>query len=126
MVSAKIPPRAIEVRRIELESKVSNDLVKLFLVDKEEKHEATLSQSTLEVGMKIIADLTFEEHILEIPALKSIFILNDKQIFITDISNFTYEFFLDDRYTEIINIKRYPTNKNSMFDYLSKHRANAY
>ena len=126
MVSVQIPPRAVKVRRIELESKINNDLVKLFLVDKEEQYEVTLSQSTLEVGMKIIADLTFEERILEVAVLKSIYIFNNKRIFITDISDFTYEFFLDDNYTEIINIERYPTNKSPMFDYLSKHRANAY
>ena len=128
MTSAKIPSRAVKVERIQLGSKKKNGPIKLFLFDEKIKREIILSQSELGLGLKITADLTFEERILEIPKVKSLAILDNHEIFVTDIDDFTYKFFVNYRYATIEDKKTFARVGPDFFDlnYLSKHRANAY
>ncbi len=126
MTSAKIPSRAVKVERIILKSTSEEDkLVKLFLVDQQNQREITLSDSTIGIGLSILADLTHEEHILEIPKVKSLAIFNKNKIFVTGADDFTYEFFLDPEHAEMEYRKSHGSN-GPMLDYLANMKAAVY
>ena len=122
MTSAKIPSRAVKVERIILKSTSEEDkLVKLFLVDQQNQREITLSDSTIGIGLSILADLTHEEHILEIPKVKSLAIFNKNKIFVTGADDFTY----DPEHAEMEYRKSHGSN-GPMLDYLANMKAAAY
>jgi hypothetical protein len=125
MVSAKIPSSTVKVERIILKSNSEDKLVRLFLVDQQNKREITLSDSTLGIGLSILADLPHEEHILEIPKVKSLAIFNKNKIFVTGADDFTYEFFLDPEHAEMEYRKSHGSN-GPMLDYLANMKAAVY